>query len=79
MMIGSLRKVWPWKEDVEWLRGENGAYLMDSAGQRIVIAQADVLPPLTNGSDVSEFIVALGLALAGLTGILLLNRLAMQK
>lgn len=79
LMIGSLRKVWPWKQDVEWLRGENGDYLLDSAGQRIVIAQADVLPPLTHGGDVSEFIVAVGLALVGLTAILLLNRLAMQK
>lgn len=79
LMIGSLRKVWPWKQDVDWLRGESGEYLLDSAGQRIVIAQADVLPPLANSGDVSEFVVAVGLALVGLTAILLLNRLAMQK
>lgn len=79
LMIGSLRKVWPWKEDMAWLQEANGEFLLDSAGQRIVIAQADVLPPLANRSDVNEFIIALVLALAGLAAILLLNRLAMQK
>lgn len=76
LMIGSLRKVWPWKEDIDWLRDVNGDFLVDSAGQRIVVQQADILPPLANGADVTEFAIAVALALAGLVLILLLNRLA---
>lgn len=79
LMIGSLRKVWPWKEDVDWLKGSDGEYLLDSAGERVVIAQADVLPSLVNSADVGEFAAAVFLGLAGLSVILLLNRLAMHK
>lgn len=79
LMIGSLRKVWPWKEDIAWLRDVDGEFLVDSAGQRIVVQQADILPPLANGGEVTEFIIALLLALGGLALILVLDRLANQK
>ena len=79
LMIGSLRKVWPWKEDVRWLREANGNFLLDSAGQRIVIEQSDVLPTLASAGDITNFIVAMLLATAGLAAILLLNRLAARQ
>lgn len=79
LMIGSLRKVWPWKEDIAWLQDVDGGFLLDSAGQRIVLQQADILPPLANSGDLTEFTIALLLGLAGLAAILLLDRLAMQK
>lgn len=79
LMIGSLRKVWPWKKDVDWLKGSDGELLLDSAGDPVVIAQADVFPPLATSGDIGEFAIAVLLGLAGLGAILLLNRLAMQK
>lgn len=79
LMIGSLRKIWPWKKDVDWLREVDGSYLLDSAGQRIVVQQADVLPPLATSGDVVEFAFALLLMLGGLSAILLLDRVASQK
>lgn len=79
LMLGSLRKVWPWKEDVGWLQDANGEFILDSAGQRVVIEQADVLPSLTTNGEITEFVLALALALAGLTAILLLDRVAAQR
>jgi putative membrane protein len=76
LMLGSLRKVWPWKEDVSWLRDGNGDFLLDSAGQRIAAAQIEIPPPLTTGAEMTEFTIAVTLALAGLLAILLLDRLA---
>lgn len=79
LMLGSLRKVWPWKEDVGWLQDANGEFILDGAGQRVVIEQADVLPSLTTNGEITEFVLALALALAGLTAILLLDRVAAQR
>ncbi len=75
LMLGSLRKVWPWKEDLDWLRDPSGAFFMDSHGQRKVIEQALVLPDVSNGES-GQVIAAVALALAGFGAIVLLDRFA---
>lgn len=71
LMVGSLRKIWPWKEDVEWLRDTAGEFIL-SDGHRIVTQQNNILP--NNGT--TEFLIALLLALIGLAAVIVLERLA---
>lgn len=75
LMIGSLRKVWPWKKDEAWLTHADGSFVLDSFGERIVTQQADVLPILANSADMTEFVFAVVLAVAGFGVIVLLDRL----
>lgn len=76
LMIGSLRKVWPWKKDEAWLTHADGSYVLDSFGERIVTQQADVLPALATSADVTEFVVGVVLAVIGFGVIVTLDRLA---
>ena len=77
LMVGSLRKIWPWKLDVEWLRDADGAFALDSAGERIVALQRNLLPTLSD-NGAAEIGTALLLALFGFGLILLLDRLALR-
>ncbi len=80
LMLGSLRKIWPWKVDLAWLTAPDGSFALDSAGERIVTLQRNVLPELTvNGAFNVEIVLALGLALAGLGVVLLLERFATTR
>jgi putative membrane protein len=65
-MLGSLRKVWPWKETVE--------FIVDRHGEVLPIVQRNVLPGM--GVEVAY---ALALAVTGLAAVLLLDRLANRK
>jgi len=63
LMIGSLRKVWPWKETLE--------SVVDSHGQIVPLVQSNILPGQWNG----EVLAALALMAAGLLAVLFLDRL----
>mgnify|MGYP001053328628 CR=1 FL=1 len=78
LMLGSLRKVWPWKRDIAWLRDENGEYARDSFGELIVTQQLDVLPALSTGADLIDVGLAIALAAGGFISILALNYLAQR-
>lgn len=79
LMVGSLRKVWPWKLDTAWLLDSAGARALDSHGEFIVIQQQNVLPNLGSGAAVGQVVAAIALALLGFGLILLLERLANRK
>lgn len=64
LMLGSLRKIWPWKE--------TGAFILDRHGEQIPTVQFNVLPPAWNG-DVT---FALLLAVVGFIVVFVLDRLA---
>jgi len=66
LMLGSLRKVWPWKEVL--------ATITDRHGALIPTVEANVLP----ASFGVEALVALGLAVVGFALVFLLDRLANQ-
>lgn len=76
LMVGSLRKIWPWKMDLDWLRDSLGNFVLDSNGHRLVIKQANVLPDLSGSTAITEFAIALVLALIGISAILFIDRLA---
>jgi putative membrane protein len=63
LMIGSLRKVWPWKETLE--------STVDISGQVTPLVQSNILPGQWNG----EVLAALSLMVTGLFAVLLLDRL----
>jgi len=79
LMLGSLRKIWPWKVDVSWLQDADGSFVLDSDSARIVAQQANVLPDFSAGAGITEFVIATILALAGLGVILVLDRLANSR
>ena len=61
-MLGSLRKLWPWKETVETM--------LDHHGETIPIRQINILPPAIN----TEFFIAVGLMIVGIVIVILLDR-----
>lgn len=79
LMLGSLRKVWPWKEDVDWLRDAGGGFVLDSHGQRKVIEQALVLPDVSSGAMIGEVAGAVALALVGFGAIVVIDRFAESR
>ncbi|HSH02151.1 MAG TPA: DUF368 domain-containing protein [Anaerolineae bacterium] len=74
-MVGSLRKVWPWKEDVAWLMDINNEFIVRH-GERIVTQQENLFPPL--GTDLGQVAIAFLLALVGFGLVLFIEWLANQ-
>ncbi|RME13992.1 MAG: DUF368 domain-containing protein, partial [Ardenticatenia bacterium] len=67
LMVGSLRKIWPWKETVEYITG--------SHGEIIPTVQRNIVPPLTvNGGVNGEVVVAVVLALLGFVAVVFIER-----
>jgi len=64
LMVGSLRKIWPWKEVL--------ASITDRHGQIIPTVEANIAPAALN----SEVVIALGLAVVGFAVVLVLDGLA---
>jgi len=65
-MIGSLRKVWPWKETVKSIQ--------DAQGKIIPVIQTNILPEQLNG----EVILAIFIVFLGLGSILIMDRFSNQ-
>lgn len=66
-MLGSLRKVWPWKETMETM--------VDRHGEVVPLVERNVLPALqVNGSFNMEIVYAVLAALLGLALVLLIDR-----
>jgi len=69
LMLGSLRKIWPWKETIEWMT--------DRHGELVPQIQNNILPILSNPEDQVWF--ALGLAIIGFVIVFVLDMLATDK
>lgn len=68
-MLGSLRKVWPWKEVLETMT--------DRHGEQIPIIERNILPAfMANGTFNLEVLYALLLAVAGFGLVLIIERAA---
>ncbi|MFO7664543.1 MAG: DUF368 domain-containing protein [Chloroflexota bacterium] len=76
LMIGSLRKIWPWKLDTAWLTDAGGSFILDSHGAQIVTAQQNVLPDFSTSSGVSEVLIAVVLGLIGAALVIMIERIA---
>ncbi len=75
LMLGSLRKLWPWKKDMEWLLDEFGEKIIRH-GEVVVSVQKNILPPHETTGDWIEIGLAFSLAIIGFVAILVLNRVA---
>ena len=78
-MVGSLRKIWPWREAVEWLQDGAGNFILDSEGHRRVIAEALHLPNFASPEGMTQFALALLFAVIGAALIILVDRVAKQN
>ena len=67
LMLGSLRKIWPWKKTLESVR--------DTHGNIVVTAQANVLPSQWD----AELMFALGLIVVGFMAVFSMHLLAEKK
>lgn len=71
-MLGSLRKVWPWKETV--------LTMVDRHGNVKPLLENNLLPPLqVHGAFNGEIVFAVGAAIAGLVLVLVIESIAMKK
>ena len=76
LMMGSLRKLWPWKVDLAWLTDSAGNFVLDRHGELLVSQQANVLPNFATQAGVVEFIFAAGLTAVGIALVIVLERIA---
>jgi putative membrane protein len=71
-MLGSLRKLWPWQEVVD--------FIVDSHGEKIPTVIHNYLPAMQiNGHFNIEIITVLALAAVGFALVMLLDKLAMPR
>lgn len=73
LMLGSLNKVWPWKETISWR--------IDSKGEQVSLLERNLLPSQfaeISGHD-SQLLLAIFLAFAGVFIVLALEWLARRK
>lgn len=75
LLLGSLRKVWPWKVNVQWLTDEAGQFVLEH-GERIAVKQINILPDLSTTADMLELLLSVALAALGMGAVLLLERIA---
>jgi putative membrane protein len=68
-IIGSLNKIWPWKETLTWR--------LNSHGIKVPINQQSVTPFSFNGD--AELSMAIVLAIVGFLLILLMEKLAVKR
>ena len=79
LMLGSLRKIWPWKQDIGWLVDEAGQYVLDSEGIRIVVEQINIPPDISSQQGMIQVGLAVLLAIVGATAVVILDRIAGKK
>jgi putative membrane protein len=71
LMLGSLRKVWPWKVDLAWMT--------DRHGHQIPTLQQNILPDLWIAGALNlDVVIAVIMAVTGIAAVVLLDRLARQ-
>jgi putative membrane protein len=66
LMVGSIKKIWPWKEIIQ---------TKIIHGKPFVIWGSNIMPQALN----SEVLIALGLAIMGFIAVLIIERLARIK
>jgi putative membrane protein len=76
LMLGSLRKLWPWKNPIAWVRDAGGDIVLDSHGEPIVAVEANFLPDITIPGGATEVLLAVLLAFAGFAIVMAINRRA---
>ena len=76
LMLGSLRKLWPWKETLAWLRSPDGSFVLDDHGNRIAAVEANIFPDMSAAGMPGELIAAVLLVIVGFVVVVAITRLA---
>jgi putative membrane protein len=72
-IIGSLNKIWPWRNPIEWLRDADGNIIMEDGLPKKILMDANVLPANYEGE---AYIVATVISVVvGFAVVFLLERL----
>ena len=79
LMLGSLRKLWPWKRGVVWMRDNSGDYVLDAHGNPVALVEANIFPDLALPGMAEEVIAAAVLAVVGFFLVLAINRLGLRS
>jgi putative membrane protein len=75
LLLGSLRKVWPWKVNIQWLTDDTGQFVLEH-GERIAIEQINVWPDVSSPEGIMQVLLSLALAGLGMGAVLLIERAA---
>jgi len=79
-MIGSLNKIWPWRNAIEWLRDESGKIIMKEDGitKKKILIEENVFPAnYTGGEDLLLAVILL--MIFGFLSVFLLERLGSKE
>ena len=72
-ILGSLNKIWPWRNPIEWLRDDNGNIIMEEGIPKKILMEANVLPGGYDGGE--AFVIATVITgLLGFIAVFLLDR-----
>ncbi|MEO1626873.1 MAG: DUF368 domain-containing protein [Bacteroidota bacterium] len=75
-MLGSLNKIWPWRNPVDWLRDEAGKIILadDGISPKKILTEDNVLP---SGFEGEPFVLAVVVMMVvGFASVFLMERLA---
>ncbi len=79
-MLGSLNKIWPWRNATDWLRDKTGAIILKDDGitPKKILVEENVWPGNYNGDDALVVAVVV-LMIVGFLSVFLLERLGSKK
>lgn len=77
-MIGSLNKIWPWRNAMEWLRDANGKIVMDDDGitPKKILTELNVMPGQYEGEPLVVAVIIL--AILGFVSVFLLEKIGTE-
>ena len=72
-MIGSLNKIWPWRNPIEWLRDQTGAIVLDDDGlPKKILLEENVFPAGYDGDPLTLLVIVS--MILGFAAVFLLER-----
>jgi len=78
-MLGSLNKIWPWRNATDWLRDKTGAIILNEDGtKKKILVEENVWPGNYSGDDALVLAVVI-LMIVGFLSVFLLERLGSKK
>ncbi len=73
-MIGSLNKIWPWRNPIEWLRDEAGKIILDDDGsKKKILLEENVFPAGYEGDPMTIAVVVM--MIIGFISVFLIEKL----
>ncbi len=79
-MLGSLNKIWPWRNPVEWLRDSSGAIILkdDGVTPKKILMEENVWPANYQGDDTLILAVVV-LMIVGFLSVFLLEKMGSKE